>query len=199
MTRKRQQAGGYVYFAAQPPTSRQILRLPVLTPQELNAAWAALAQGDPGGVSTVDFDRADVALIGAYMMSFGILNPFRQMIVNGEPQAFGVALHEATEIRTLQQFSVDFVGPVARKPRYLQAHAQALRAEMGYWQDWAQTAGYPTTRRALLLEMPWRQPFHPWQEAALVDLYLPNVLGSASAGERQSAADFFRKVVLQQP
>jgi hypothetical protein len=178
---------------------RQISRLPTLTQQELNAAWAALAQGDPGGMSAVVFDRADVALIGAYMMSFGTRNPFWQMIVSGERQAFGVALHEAVEIRTLQQCGVDFVDPVARRPRYLRAHVEALLAELGYWQDWAQAAGYPTMLRALLVEMPWRQPFHPWNEAALVDLYRPNVLGSASVSERRAAADFFKKVVLQQP
>ncbi len=73
MARKKPQAGGYVYFAAQPPTVQQVLRLPSLTQQELNAAWAALAQGDPGGVSAVAFDRSDVALMGAYMMSFGMM------------------------------------------------------------------------------------------------------------------------------
>jgi hypothetical protein len=199
MAWKKPPAGGYVYFAAQPPTMQQILWLPVLTQQEIDDAWAALSQGDPGGVSAVVFDRSDVALIGAYRVFQGTPNLFWQMIVNGERPAFGIALHEAAEIQAFQRMGVDFSDRAAHQASYQQAHAEALLIELGYWQNWAQGTGYLTTLRALLLETPWRQPFRPWREAALVDRFRPNTLGSASVRERQVAAEFFRKVVLQQP
>lgn len=152
-----------------------------------------------GSVSAVDFDRADVALIGAYMLFQGTPNLFWQMIVNGERPALGIALHEAVEIQAFQRFGVDFTDRAAHQASYQQAHVEALLTELGYWQDWAQVTGSLTTLRALLLETPWRQPFLPGAEAVLVEQYRPHTLGSASMRERQAAAEFFRKVGLQQP
>jgi hypothetical protein len=95
MARKRQQAGGYVYFAAQPPTRRQIRALPSVNQQEIDVAYATIAAGDPSGLSAVAFDRSDVELIGRYLetRSIGGQHLVWQTLLHGERWAYwyGVA------------------------------------------------------------------------------------------------------------
>jgi hypothetical protein len=146
------------YIAAVDVLTQQAVSITQPAEFEIQAAIRTLSQNPV--LVFPRFTESEVRLIGAYRahLSRGAsYDPVWRAIVQDAPEAWTIAVHEATELQAFADRQANPFDWQAWQTYFEEAHLQALVFELQYLREWARQDGQEIPELALEMENPFRQ------------------------------------------
>ena len=162
---------------------------------EIQASIHTLSQNPVAGFP--EFTEAEVRLIGVYRahLSRGAsYDPVWRAIVLDAPEAWAIAVHEATELQAFADRQANPFDWQAWQSYFEEAHLQALVFELQYLCEWARQDGQEIPELALEMENPFRQMSRDHRKFVEL-LQSRHGWASPSDQEKQEARSFWQNLL----
>jgi hypothetical protein len=141
------------------------------------------------------FSTAEIQVLGVYRYVLGGSNDrIWSAIVDGKPEAWMYAIHEAAEIEAFATAGIDFTNRQKVEQNLSTCHIAACIAEDHFLHKWASELGYNTTETALEIQNPIRKGYPSHR------IWIARIIATTEAvwpdeDQEGQAERFFRRIL----